>query len=157
MDKRSQLESYEKNMDTLFKELFEKFENSDFKKKDNLPPCKGIYVFYLNGTAIYVGRTNNIKNRIKTHTQRGSGSEKASFAFNLAKKKYSLTNDAKLWRKDLMKIEEFKKDFEMHKESLADAEFKFIEIENDILQTMFEPYLAYKLKTYPHNNTFENH
>jgi len=40
---------------------------------------------------------------------------------------------------------------------LTDLKFRCIYLENDILQTMFEPYLAFKLETYPINNTFENH
>lgn len=157
MDKRSQLEPYEKNMDSLFKELNEEFNNSKILKKEDLPSCRGIYVFYENEKAIYVGRTNNIKKRINAHIQRGSGSEKASFAFNLAKRNFLIDNEIKMKRKDFIDKDEFRKIFEDHKSNLANLDFKFIVIDNDILQTMFEPYLAYKLGTYPHNNTFENH
>ena len=56
-----------------------------------------------------------------------------------------------------MQIDEFIAIFKIHKLNLLNVKFKCIEIENDILQTMFEPYLAFKLRTYPINNTFENH
>ena len=161
MDKRLQLVSYEKNMDTLFKELYEEFDNSKFRKRKDLPLCKGIYVFYENEIPIYVGRSNNIYKRIQSHTIPSAKSESASFAFNLAKNKFLLNNEIKIKikmkRKDFMLKEEFIKSFNEHKKNFEDADFKCIEIENDILQTMFEPYLAFKLKTYPHNNTFENH
>jgi hypothetical protein len=65
--------------------------------------------------------------------------------------------ELKLKRKELMDTKEFKDMFEKHKKNLLNIEFKCIQIENDILQTMFEPYLALKVGTYPINNTFENH
>ena len=157
MEKLEQLKPYEAELDYLFKELYEEFIKSDFIKKDKLPKYRGVYVFYEGGKPIYVGRSNNIRNRIQWHTRESSGSESASFAFNLAKLEYGNQSEIKKQRKVLMQIEEFLEIFRKHKLNLKNLEFKCISVENDILQTMFEPYLAYKLKTYPVNNTFENH
>ena len=157
MEKLEQLQPYTIQMDNLFKELFEQFNKSDFLKKSDLPIFRGIYVFYEKKDAIYVGRANNIRNRIFGHTRGSAGSESANFAFNLAKKDYANKGAITLSRKELMQVEEFKEIFRNHKLNLANVEFKCIEIKNDIVQTMFEPYLALKLKTYPINNTFENH
>jgi predicted GIY-YIG superfamily endonuclease len=157
MEKLEQLESYQAGMDSLFKELFEEFMQSEFVKRDNLPSYRGIYVFYENGAAIYVGRANNIRRRIQWHTNESSGSESASFAFNLAKREYANETEINKKRKELMEIDEFIEIFRKHKLNLKNVEFRCIPVENDILQTMFEPYLAFKLKTYPINNTFENH
>nr|WP_294789191.1 GIY-YIG nuclease family protein [uncultured Flavobacterium sp.] len=157
MEKIEEIVPYEKKMDSLFKELYEAIDKSDFIKRIDLPKYRGVYVFYDKGKPIYVGRANNIRNRIQWHTRASSGSESASFAFNLAKKDYSSKIEIKKTRKELMQIEEFIEIFKSHKLNLSTVEFKCIEIKNDILQTMFEPYLAFKLRTYPINNTFENH
>jgi hypothetical protein len=157
MKKRDQLKPYEPNMDALFKELFEEFKKAEFVKRDDLPSYRGIYVFYENGNPIYVGRANNIRKRIQWHTRESSGSESASFAFNLAKREYANETEINKKRKELMAIEEFLEIFRKHKLNLKNIEFRCIPVDNDILQTMFEPYLAFKLGTYPTNNTFENH
>lgn len=158
MNKLEQVQPYLSKMDALFAELLAKFEAAPTVKKDKLPIHGGIYVFYDKGRAIYVGRANNIRNRIQWHTRKSSGSESATFAFNLAKMEF-VKEDAmsKLRRAELMAISEFLEIFDKHKLNLSNCEIKCIEIENDVLQTMFEPYLALKLGTYPKNNTFENH
>ncbi len=157
MEKLQQLEPYLIPMDFLFKDLFEKFTQSALVKRNRLPTYAGIYVIYENELPIYVGRANNIRRRIQWHTRESSGSESASFAFNLAKLEYVKNNEIKKRRKELMQIEEFIEIFKKHKLNLTNLEFRCIQVENDILQTMFEPYLALKLGTYPINNTFENH
>lgn len=157
MEKLEQIKPYEVKMDNLFKELYDEFNKSEFMNKSDLPNYRGVYVFYENRKPIYVGRANNIRKRIQWHTRASSGSESASFAFNLAKKDYGNKGEIKKTRKELMQIEEFIEIFKSHKLNLSNIEFKCINVENDILQTMFEPYLAFKLKTYPVNNTFENH
>lgn len=158
MEKFEHAQKHLSKMDVLFKDLYEEFEKSSPVKKDNLPKYRGIYVFYQNGQPIYVGRANNIRNRIQWHTRKSSGSESASFAFNLAKMEFEKQDSAsKKKRAELMAISEFKDIFDNHKLKLSECEIKCVEIENDILQTMFEPYLALKLGTYPINNTFENH
>lgn len=155
--KVEQLTLYLKGMDSLFKEMYDEFNESVLIKRSQLPTYSGIYTFYENGTPIYVGRANNIRKRIQWHTRESSGSESASFAFNLAKIEYAKNNEIKKKRKELMQIEEFIEIFKKHKLNLRNLEFRCIPVENDILQTMFEPYLALKLGTYPINNTFENH
>lgn len=62
-----------------------------------------------------------------------------------------------LSRNELERIPEFVEIFSKFKEEINAYKFKYLLIENDILQTMVEPYLAYKLGTYPENNSFENH
>jgi len=157
VEKLKQLRPYQAEMDSLFKELYDEFMKSDFVRRDKLPSCRGIYAFYENRNPIYVGRANNIRKRIQWHTRESSGSESASFAFNLAKREYA--NEVKInhKRKELMQIDRFVEIFRKHKLNLKNVEFRCVPVENDILQTMFEPYLAFKLKTYPINNTFENH
>lgn len=157
MEKLEMVQPYIAGMDYLFGDLYQKFTQSVLVKRDQLPAYAGIYVFYENGLPIYVGRANNIRKRIQWHTRASSGSESASFAFNLAKMEYGTKNEINKRRKELMQIEEFLEIFKRHKVNLANLDFRCIHLENDILQTMFEPFLALRLGTYPLNNTFENH
>ena len=45
---------------------------------------RGVYVFFENEIPIYVGRTNNLKRRLREHAQ-GATHYDATFAFKLAK------------------------------------------------------------------------
>lgn len=156
--KRKEIKKVEHNLTDFFVSKYQEILKSELLKRDELPKISGIYVFYEiednKEIPIYVGRTNNVRNRIQYHTRMSSQSDSASFAFNLAKIKYGKTN---LKRKELEKEPDFMKIFIEQKERVNRCKFRCIEMENDILQTMFEPYLAYKLETYPINNTFENH
>jgi len=152
------IDAYLENMDTLFLELYREFQKQPTVARDNLPPFGGIYVFYQNERPIYVGRADNIRKRIQLHTRPSSGSESANFAFNLAKLDFiEKLSETKFGRKELMKDEDFIKAFSGHKEMLFASTIKCIRVDNDIIQTMFEPYLALKLGTYPKNNCFKNH
>ena len=118
MEKLEQIRPYQTQLDSLFKGLYEEFCKSDLIKRKDLPTYRGVYVFYENGKPIYVGRANNIRKRIQWHTRESSGSESASFAFNLAKKEYANKNEIKETRKELMQIEEFLEIFKSHKLNL---------------------------------------
>ena len=174
MKKLGQIEPYVSKMDSLFQVLYKEFISSPLVEKKDLKNVPGIYVFFKNEYPIYVGRTDNIKERVQYHTRPKSGNGSATFAFNLAKEEYErkykvtiknrktpqnddLQNIISITRKELEKDERFEPIFDAKKKYLSNCKFRFIEIKNDIIQTMFEPYLAYKLGTYPINNTFENH
>ena len=63
------------------------FINSKQRYRDNLGrvPKSGIYCFYENGDPMYVGRTNNMKDRIMTQGRLGSNHNSAQFAFLMAR------------------------------------------------------------------------
>jgi hypothetical protein len=145
-------------LDVVFKEMQEQLLSSEFLDRDNLPSFSGIYVFFKDDNPIYVGRANNIKKRIHGHTRPSSGHNSANFAFNLAKLEFAeKLYESKLGRQQLMENPEFVDKFTNFKQELFASKIKCLEVNNDVLQTIFEPYLAVKLKTYPINNTFENH
>ena len=106
MEKSEQLQPYLTKMDALFKNLYEEFIKSVPLTRNDLPGYRGVYAFYENGKPIYVGRANNIRRRIQGHTRPSSGSESASFAFNLAKRDYTGNVEMAKTRKALMQIEE---------------------------------------------------
>jgi len=159
MEKLKQVQQLDNNFDKYFKDCLIELEQKDFCKKSELPNEPGIYVFYKSGKPVYVGRSDKIKSRVNLHARPSSMHGSATFAFILARRRYfeEHRGNLSLSRSELEKIPEFAEVFSKFKEEINTYKFKFLLIENDILQTMVEPYLAFKLCTYPENNTFENH
>lgn len=154
-DLLNEIKPFEESMDKLFGVYYEELKSAKPVSREELPYSPGIYVFYNEfDQPIYVGRTDNIRTRIQHHTRESSKHGSATFAFNLAKRDYG---ESRKSRNELDKDEKFIELFLNHKKKLHQYNIRYIEIRNDVLQTMVEPYLAYKLGTYPDNNTFENH
>ena len=151
-----QISFYLPKMDGLFKDLFKAFNESPLLSCDNLPELGGVYVIYEKLRVIYVGHSNNIRKRIQWYTRSISGGDGATFTVNIAKQDYKKVNGLKRKRYELMQISDFLEFYENHKINLKNAQFRCIRIESDILQIIFEPYLAIKLGTYPITNTFNN-
>ena len=53
-------------------------------------PDRGVYVFYDGEKALYVDRSNQIWERIRTHGRAGATHNQATFAFRLLAKEYNL-------------------------------------------------------------------
>jgi len=154
--------------------------NSEFKRiVDNLPglleqlsnkpllpwanltdvPVKGIYVFYEKDSPIYVGRSGKqpMKTRIKQHANPWSNSNTAPFAFNIAKKNAERKGiDLNRTRAELEKDVEFKNLFAQAKERVRRMSVRVIEVDDDLVQTIFEVYAAMSLGTMEYNK-FSTH
>lgn len=132
--------------------------NSEMKPWSNLGhlPPSGVYVFYENGKAIYVGRTNRMRERIKEHGRPSSTHNSAPFAFNVTKKagKEKGINVSKP-RVELERDPLFKSLFTEAKVRVSKMSVRVIEINNPILQTIFEVYASMDLKT--EINDFDTH
>jgi len=121
-------------------------------------PLQGIYLFSENNNHLYIGRTNNIKRRIQNHCRPSSNHNQATFAFRIAR---SETNQHKASyktegsRKQLEDDPIFGPAFIKAKERIRNMELRFVEINDPILQALFEIYASMILKT-PFND-FENH
>jgi predicted GIY-YIG superfamily endonuclease len=131
---------------------------SPYELKENI--LRGIYVFYENGTAIYVGRSRNITQRIREHQQQSSDSE--VFAFLIAKRdaeKAGMTlqykNGKNMTRNELQKYPPFKQIFSDAKKRVAMMKVQVIGIDDPVEQTLFEVYAALELKT--KYNTWDTH
>jgi excinuclease UvrABC nuclease subunit len=138
--------------------LFSRLINSPLKPWSNLGtlPQKGIYVFYEDGKAIYVGRTNRMKDRIKEHGRPSSTHNSATFSFILAKKAWENKGiDIKMPRVSLEKDPSFIPLFMEAKERVTKMAVHVIEINDPILQTIFEVYASMELKT--ELNDFDTH
>jgi hypothetical protein len=138
--------------------MFERLVTSSIKHWNDLGrlPKKGIYVFYENGNPIYVGRTNRMKDRIKEHGRPSSTHNSAPFAFNLAKKAAIEKGlDLNKSRVDLEKDSTFAKLFFEAKDRVSKMSVRVIEIDDPIIQTIFEVYASMELKT--EFNDFNTH
>lgn len=139
--------------------LFERLISSPLLSRDKLDnlPAKGIYVFYENGVPVYVGRTDNLKRRLLQHSRPSSGHTSATFAFNLAKLDAQQNGlDTSRNRTVLETDNDFNLLFLAAKERVANMSIRVIEIEDPIIQTLFEVYAAIGLNTLDFNS-FENH
>ena len=98
-----------------------------------------------------------MKKRLKEHSQRSSGHYSATLAFRIAKKNTSTLRikDRKQTNEQLMKNGDFVKEFKAAKERISRAKIRFIEIEDQIEQAMFEIYASLELGT--ELNVFSTH
>ena len=138
--------------------LLDQLVKSPSKNRDTLGalPQKGIYLFYENECPIYVGRSNRIKERLLEHGRPSSTHTSATFAFNLAKKaaiekEIDVNN---IPRVILEKDPDFSSLFSEAKEKVSRMSIKVIEIDDQIIQTIFEVYVSVKFNTF---NEFDNH
>ena len=140
-------------------ELLKRLGSQPFLTKDNLAdiPEKGVYVFYENDEALYVGRSNRLKARIQQHGRPSSTHNSATFAFNIAKEEIARHQDIPrdITRKALEKAPGFVRLFYQAKGRVAQMKIRFIEIEDQIEQAMFEIYVHLALNT--RYNDFRTH
>ncbi len=112
-------------------------------------PQKGVYVFFEGDNPIYVGRSNRLKKRLKEHSQKGADRYSATLAFRIAKQNTSTLQkkERRQTNEQLMKNRDFVEEFEAVKDRIARAKIRFIEIEDQVEQAMFEIYAHLALKT----------
>ena len=122
-------------------------------------PRQGIYVLYEEGKPIYVGRSNNLKQRLRDHSNQGNDRFSATFAFRLAIKKYEnkfQKNTKVIRRQDLENEPDFAIMFKEAKARVKEMGIKVVAIDDQITQTLFEVYAAMTLGTLEFNS-FANH
>lgn len=158
-------------MNVQFEEIIRKFpDNMEILlEKSPVSPAeltekvlRGIYVYYENGTAIYVGRSRNITQRFRQHQQQSSDHHSATFAFLIAKmdaEKSGVNMQHKsgknMTRDELQKYPPFKHFFSEAKRRVAMMKVRVIAIDDPVEQTLFEVYAALELKT--KYNTWDTH
>ncbi len=140
-------------------ELLKRLESQSFLTRDNLAriPKQGIYVFYENEEALYVGRSNGLKSRIQQHGRQSSDHYSATLAFNMAKKEMNVNRNKRglATRNELEKAPGFKEAFFLARKQVAKMQVKVIGIEDQIAQALFEVYAALTLNT--KYNDFSTH
>ena len=119
-------------------------------------PAQGIYVFYENGKAIYVGRSRNLRQRFRQHRQQSSGHHSATFAFMIARQDAEKAGvDVNRTRDQLQTDPRFDLLFKKAKKRVAEMHVQVLSMDDPIELTLFEVYAALDLKT--EYNTWDTH
>jgi len=122
---------------------------------------RGVYLFSESegDKPLYVGRSNNIKERVRRHSRPGATYRMASFAFRLARE---ATRNLKATykkgegsREALMRDKKFIEEFEFAKARIRKMNLRFVEETNPVRQTLLEIYASVVLET-PYND-FDTH
>jgi GIY-YIG catalytic domain len=156
------------NMNTKFKEFVEELEPK-FQQLVSMapvkygalpqnPPKRAIYLFSENGEHLYVGRTNNLRNRLRGHCSPSSQHFSAVFAFRIAREvtgfvKASYKPEGS--RANLCKHPDFGPAFLAAKHRVGNMDIRYVEESNPVKQALLESYVATVLET--RYNDFENH
>ncbi len=137
-------------MKPLMDELTESEERSWDQYSD--APHTGVYVFYEKGKPIYVGRSRNLRRRIREHGAASSERYSATFAFKLLRQKLS---DPKGKAADIER--DHKEEYHQQRERVRMMTFRAVSITNQLEQTLFEVYAIIEMGTAPQYNDFETH
>lgn len=117
----------------------------------------GIYLFSENGKPLYVGRTNNLKRRLRNHTR--PSHNMATFAFLLARHataRLSASYKPSGSRKDLLRNDAtFRKAFDDARERIKKMDVRFVEESDPVGQALLEIYAAYVSRA--KHNDFDAH
>jgi hypothetical protein len=121
-------------------------------------PAKCIYLFSENGRYLYVGRTRNLRQRLRHHSNPAAPHNQAVFAFKLAREATGRTvasYSKKGSRAELQNDPQFAEAFTKAKARVHEMELRFVEETDPLRQALLEIYVAVALGT-PYND-FETH
>ncbi len=157
-----------KHMDSRFRDFVETLEPQfrvllsapprTFAALGQVPAVPGIYLFSERDHHLYVGRTSNLRNRLRAHCSPSSTHLKAAFAFRLAREatgNLQATYRTEGSRAHLAAMPEFAEAFQAAKKRMTLMEIRFVREDHAIRQALLEMYVAVVLET-PYND-FENH
>lgn len=140
---------------------FERLLRAEPVKIRNLPrdaPAQCIYLFSEGPLHLYVGRTKNLRQRLRQHSIPASQHNQAVFAFRLAREStgnlvaaYTATGS----RTALCAQNEFGSAFVLAKERVRNMDVRYVEERDALRQALLEIYVSVVLKT-PYND-FETH
>jgi hypothetical protein len=119
-------------------------------------PKSGIYVFYEDGEALYVGRTNSMRRRLQHHCSRSA--KDAPLAFRIARKEtgyLTATYKPKGSRSELRSNPEFEEAYLQAKGKIREMDIRYVEIEDQALQALLEIYATLELDA--EYNDFDTH
>jgi len=121
-------------------------------------PKRAIYLFSERGEHLYVGRTNNLRNRMRGHCATGSRHFSAVFAFRIAREVTGFTKPSYTpvgSRADLCTHPIFGPAFSDAKLRVSNMDIRYVEESDPVRQALLEIYVATVLGT--RYNDFENH
>jgi len=121
-------------------------------------PKRGIYLFSEGNKHLYVGRTNRLRERLRSHCVPSATHFTATFAFRLAREESGFikaTYKTSGSRAGLVRHKQFGPAFSQAKARVAQMDIRYIEETDAVSQALLEIYVATDLKT-PYND-FDNH
>ncbi|MDE2606764.1 MAG: hypothetical protein KGL68_12675 [Burkholderiales bacterium] len=122
-------------------------------------PKAGVYLFSEGGEFLYVGRSNDIRARIRRHCRPGATHRMAAFAFRLARRATGRTEatyrPGEGSRAALVAEPEFAAAFLEAKARIRGMELRFVEESDPVRQALLEVYVALAVKA--KHNDFDNH
>jgi predicted GIY-YIG superfamily endonuclease len=121
-------------------------------------PKKCVYLFSEGDRHLYVGRTKQLRGRLRQHSIPAAGHNQAVFAFKLAREKTGKTKAAYTpegSRKSLTRDPVFAAAFGNAKARVRQMDLRFVEEVDPRRQALLETYVAIVLET-PYND-FETH
>ena len=111
-------------------------------------PEAGVYVFFEKKEALYAGRSNRIRGRLREHIRKNANV--APFAFRLARQQTGYTEatyQKKGSRNDLLSKPEFEEEFTRAIARIGAMEIRYVEEKDPVRQTLLEIYVAVVLGT----------
>jgi predicted GIY-YIG superfamily endonuclease len=121
-------------------------------------PAQCIYLFSEGSRHLYVGRTKNLRQRLRQHSIPASQHNQAVFAFRLAREStgslvaaYTVSGS----RAALCAQDEFGSAFVLAKERVRKMDVRYVEEKNSLRQALLEIYVSIVLQT-PYND-FDTH
>lgn len=140
---------------------FERLMEMRPAKIANLPrplPKKCVYLFSERDRHLYVGRTRQLRSRLRQHSIPAAGHNQAVFAFRLAREATGRTEAAYTTagsRVALTKDPDFAAAFDQAKARVREMDVRLVEEPDPLRQALLEIYAAVVLQT-PYND-FETH
>ena len=137
-------------MEPLLEELMTSSPHTIEDGLRNLPR-KGVYAFYENGKAIYVGRSNRIRDRIREHGAESSRHESATFAYKLMLEEVGEQggHSSKSSRQDLQ--QKYENEYKGQRKRIREMKVRGVAIEDQKVQAVFEIYAILALGTTKYN------
>ncbi len=121
-------------------------------------PEAGVYLFFNEDTAWYVGRSNRMRKRLQAHCRRSAGHNTATLAFRLAREatgKTKATYSQKGSRAALENDPHFREVFGRQKERIGGLDLRYVQEADPVRQALLEIYVA--LASRAKYNDFDTH
>lgn len=122
-------------------------------------PKAGVYLFSEGDEFLYVGRSNDIRARIRRHCRPGATHRMAAFAFRLARhatgRLEATYKPGDGSRAALVVEPAFAAAFTGAKDRIRGMELRFVEESDPVRQALLEVYVALAVKA--KHNDFDNH
>ena len=119
-------------------------------------PASGVYLFTENGEHLYVGRSDHIRTRLRSHVT--ANHQKCAFAFLLARRETGKKADYRRGagsRKELVEDPMFRSALDQAIARIREMDVRYVAESHPLRQGLLEMYVHVSLDT-PHND-FGNH